>query len=232
MIKCVGLKRGDTLIEVMFAVGVFSLVAIAVVSVMNGSLRSIQGALETTMTRNEIDAQAEAIRFIQSAYIAEKDLAEDKQVYTAAWKKIVKLAEANDVDIATFEPAECGELYEKTDDKSYIASQNAFVVNTRKLGVSGDSDNSDVAIITAGKSSGKFEEAGTYPRLIFGGDANTLSNTASSMDLTYADGIYVVGIKDTEGTYYDFYIRTCWNSAGANQVSTISTVIRLYNPDL
>ena len=72
MAKHVG-KRGDTLIEVMLAVGIFSMVAVAVVAVMSGGTSSAQTALETTLTREAIDAQAEALRFIQSSYIAEKD---------------------------------------------------------------------------------------------------------------------------------------------------------------
>ena len=72
MTKCVS-KRGDTLIEVMLAVGIFSMVAVAVVAVMSGGTSSAQTALETTLAREEINTQAEALRFIQSSYIAEKD---------------------------------------------------------------------------------------------------------------------------------------------------------------
>ena len=32
--------------------------------------------------------------------------------------------------------------------------------------------------------------------------------------------------------YFDFYIRTCWQSAGTNTPSTITTVVRLYNPEV
>jgi len=235
MVRRVGLRRGDTLIEVMFAVGIFSLVAIAVVSVMSRSLRSVQAALETTMTRNEIDAQAEAIRFIQSAYVAEKDLAESERLYTDAWKKIALWAEKNNTnDVFKFEledSANCSELYEKVGGKTLIDKQNAFAVNTRKLGDGGDAEDVDVVVVTTKNSGVKFEEAGIYPRLMYGDDSNSLSNMATSTDLTMVEGIYVVGVKDTGNTYYDFYIRTCWNSAGASSASTISTVIRLYNPD-
>lgn len=42
---------GDTLIEVMFAAGIFSMVAISVVALMNNSTTKIQMALESTMTK-------------------------------------------------------------------------------------------------------------------------------------------------------------------------------------
>ena len=86
MTKHVG-KRGDTLIEVMLAVGIFSMVAVAVVAVMSGGTSSAQTALETTLTREAIDAQAEALRFIQSSYIAEKDNTADAS-YAKLWRAI------------------------------------------------------------------------------------------------------------------------------------------------
>ena len=64
-------KRGDTLIEVMFAVGIFGLAAVGAISLMNAGLASTQNSLETTMARQEIDAQAEALRFIHDAYLTE-----------------------------------------------------------------------------------------------------------------------------------------------------------------
>ena len=61
-------KKGDTLIEVLLAVGIFSMIAISVVAVMSGGTSSAQTALETTLTREEIDAQAEALRYIHDSY--------------------------------------------------------------------------------------------------------------------------------------------------------------------
>ena len=80
MIKRVG-KRGDTLIEVMLAVGIFSMVAVAVVAVMSGGTSSAQTALETTLAREEIDAQAEALRFIQASYIADKNSGDEFRAF-------------------------------------------------------------------------------------------------------------------------------------------------------
>ena len=67
------MKKGDTLVEVSLAIGIFSMVAIAAVSVINGSTNGAQASLESTITREEIDGQAEALRFIQSAYVAGGD---------------------------------------------------------------------------------------------------------------------------------------------------------------
>ena len=95
-------KHGDTLIEVMFAVGIFGLVAISTISLMNRGLNSVQNSLETTMARQEIDAQAETLRFIQSAYLTEPNVtipattSSDPPTQTNnfrnLWKAIVKQA--------------------------------------------------------------------------------------------------------------------------------------------
>lgn len=63
-------QAGDTLIEVLFAVTVFSLVAVGSLSIMNQGTATAQSSLETTLVRQEIDAQAETLRFIHDSYIA------------------------------------------------------------------------------------------------------------------------------------------------------------------
>lgn len=64
------MQTGDTLIEVLFAVTVFSLVAVGSLSIMNQGTATAQRSLEITLVRQEIDAQAEALRFIHDSYIA------------------------------------------------------------------------------------------------------------------------------------------------------------------
>lgn len=64
------LQTGDTLIEVLFAVTVFSLVAVGSLSIMNQGTATAQRSLEITLVRQEIDAQAETLRFIHDSYIA------------------------------------------------------------------------------------------------------------------------------------------------------------------
>ena len=240
MAKHVG-KRGDTLIEVMLAVGIFSMVAIAVVSVMSGGTSSAQTALETTLAREEIDTQAEALRFIQSSYIAEKDSKDGK--FTQLWKLITAKDPANthnvnivpkgDISrIAQYSPQDCSTLYDNSNGE---ARKYGFVINARALG----SDPSE-AIMLAKDSVDKFRQASTYPRLIYADDKANLTDSSFDSDLQAAEGVYIIAVKDPETTtiggetgqsaYYDFYIRTCWYGSGDQIPSTISTVIRLYDP--
>lgn len=239
--KRVGWKIGDTLIEVMFAIGIFSLVAISVVAVMNGGTSNVQTALETTMARNTIDEQAEALRFIHSSYTAEKSAGVSNGEYTKLWKSIVGRAKSGieiTDDLTQFSPATCAELYDKGNENS-IYSQNAFVINTQRLG-----SNPNNALEKAQADTLPFQATSLYPRLIFGGETTTLAGGSLSDVLTSAEGIYVVAVYDPGsviveedgttkgGTYYDFYIRSCWYGLGAKAPSTISTVIRLYDPDM
>ncbi len=231
MAKHVG-KRGDTLIEVMLAVGIFSMVAVAVVAVMSGGTSSAQTALETTLTREAIDAQAEALRFIQSSYIAEKDNVNGD--YVNLWQAIASNAldikdKSGDYQksITQFSPDDCSNLYSGNN----LKNQHAFIINTRVLG----SDPS-AAFITA--SNGSFISASTYPRLVYVDEGN-LASESFNPSLSSAEGIYIIAVRDPGSTtiagtnksaYYDFYIRTCWYGTGDKTPSTISTVMRLYDP--
>jgi hypothetical protein len=93
-----------------------------------------------------------------------------------------------------------------------------------------------------------FSTPSLYPRIIY--DALNDSSTANNRDartlaeqgivynkLAQAEGIWVTVAGDNDATpersnYYDFYIRTCWLSAGTRVPSTITTVVRLYNPEV
>ena len=238
------IKKGDTLIEVTLAVGIFSMVAIAIVAVMSSGVSGAQTALETTLAREEIDAQAEALRFIQASYIADKNT--DDKSYQNLWEKItrnaVEIREGNEdhENLLHYTPSTCSELYTNGE----VANFGGFVIDYRNLGVDASS-----ALISAKDDSGKFHEASTYPRLIYTKNDKTddqmdLTADISNYKLFRAEGIYVIAVKDSSLTnivtnigeykksaFYDFYIRTCWYGSNANEPSTISTVIRLYDPD-
>ena len=231
--------RGDTLIEVTLAVGIFSMVAVAVVSVVNSSTSGAQSALETTLTREEIDAQAEAIRFIQSSYIASRNTAADDK-YAGLWQAITSRAKSinEDESIISYRPATCDELYNST----LLEDQGAFIIDTNNL----NSDDISKIVLRAGESE-VFHPSSTYPHIIYTTKEDTILDQGTGTIMDRAEGIYVVGVKDPGSTtivtgqdyssisqksaYYDFYIRTCWYGPGAERPSTISTVIRLYDPN-
>ena len=69
-------KRGDTLIEVLLAFSVFSMVMIVSIALINLGVARTQASLQVTMTRNAMDNQAEALRFLNNAYLADRSAAE------------------------------------------------------------------------------------------------------------------------------------------------------------
>ena len=69
-------NRGDTLVEVLLGVTIFSLVAVIALETMNRGMAIAQYSLETTLARQQVDAQAEMLRYAH-------DMKND------TWKKLV-----------------------------------------------------------------------------------------------------------------------------------------------
>ena len=243
-------RIGDTLVEVALAIGIFSMVAISVVAVVSGSSSGAQSSLETTVTREQIDAQAEALRFIHNSYIADvksdaKDGdTSDTKKYTSLWRAMTSSAK-NEDDLgenrlrAFLNPTTCKEIY----DGDTLQNNHAFVVNTRKLGTIQNGSNSAEVIVK-----NKFSPPATYPRLVYNDTADTSSladaDLSATDTLSRVEGIYVIPVRDADSTtiitsdtvehgsaYYDFYIMSCWYAGNSERPSTISTVVRLYDPD-
>ena len=166
--------RGDSLIEVMFSIGVFGLVAIGSVGVMNRGLYTVQNTLEVTMARNEIDAQAEALRFIHAAYITEKNSNQAAdQGYSAIWRKIIQ---------ATGNNSSAPSLPKLSNDflNSYAGAScssqskpNSFVINYRLLG----GTNLNNVYVT------NLTNAATHPRLLFNDNDILAAHGTSSRHL-------------------------------------------------
>lgn len=70
LVKARKLQTGDTLIEVLFAITVFSLVVVGALSIMNSGVATGQRALEISLVREQMDAQAETLRYIHDSYVA------------------------------------------------------------------------------------------------------------------------------------------------------------------
>lgn len=151
-------RRGDTIIEVLFAIAIFSMVAIMSIAIMNQGVSNAETALELVTARNELNAQAEALRFVHSSYIAERTLPEHRyndlgqeneryQQYRPLWDAIIEHAitpvEATEQGlydlgnlINSNEPGKihgCERVYDTADGNSILQKLNAFVLNTRNL---------------------------------------------------------------------------------------------------
>jgi hypothetical protein len=199
------IKRGDTIIEVTFAIAVFSLISVLSLQIMDRDVAMIQGTLEAEMARNEIDAQAEALRFIQNSYLSERELANraDLRQYQALWLKLSRdptatikgagTGLANEpAEISDYSSVACRTYYENnkttTGDTHRIYDDKAFVINTRKI----NPKEVDETIIQAGTTpvGSLFREADLYPRIIYtgGSAAGTLSTDDSALTEVFPTG--------------------------------------------
>ena len=271
-------KHGDTIIEVMMALAVFAVLAIITVNLMNSGINNAQRTLEYTMARNEIDSQAEALRYIHQSYVAERQLDSDNSQFRRLWDALRRVAiksrnledHANNntevkFDINNIET--CGEAYQTN---GMVEFYNAFALNTRMIlpdsgnnaTYGGDSYANLIPEIIVGidsldASSRRVLTAPVvYPRIVYkkakdavSGARNVDAGASENNDegaltekqiynrVARAEGVFVIAVGDNDkdpmrSNYFDFYIRTCWHSVGSIAPSTITTIVRLYNPEV
>jgi len=278
-------KRGDTLIEVMLSISIFALVAMITINMMNNGINTAQRTLEAEMARNEIDAQAEALRFIHNNYVAERQKLEDQSQFRKIWAKLTSNAVRPSITVEELNDNKGGKSFdindmttceEAYDTGAHLERFKAFILNTRLIvpelstdtsfsylgysygsGSAGAVDDLLNHIVVyysnAGAKSGKFAAPSLYPRVIYGRlekkTTGPVSNEEAMLDesndiyndIAVAEGVWIdavsnieitSGARDKGADYYDFYIRTCWHPAGVRTPSTITTVVRLYNPEI
>jgi prepilin-type N-terminal cleavage/methylation domain-containing protein len=214
-------KRGDTLIEVMFSITVFALIAVISVNLMNGGVYTAQKSLEVSMARNEIDAQAEALRYIQNSYLAEKELTSGSKQFSALWEHLTdpakRIAQVPSAELADSfnNMTNCSEAYQAD---GQVFKYGAFVLNTRLM----QPENTDQVdgsglnysqllshmIVGAkfGETSNKLRVAPLYPRILYSrwGTSDIDGVDSSGDDLKEADmyreiasaeGIWVISVR-------------------------------------
>lgn len=238
--------KGETIIEVLVAISIFSVVAITTVTTMNKAMSTAQTSLELTMARNEIDAQAEALRFIHNSYVSDRDYGIDNQEFSKLWENIERVSIYNPI---SFNHDNCQSAIDAVKDQ-----QNIFVVNTRIL-----SERPEKSALETNNKIINFKDtniltvAPVYPRIIYkpaisasnneSSDERFVENSGSNtteMPAPYSlvskvEGLWVQGVAHYNGTskapeFFDFHIRACWHSSGSSVPNTIGTILRLYNP--
>lgn len=200
------LDRGDTLVEVFFAISVFSLVSVLGISIMNQATATSQRALQITTVRQEIDAQAEVLRFLNNSYIAafrSGVLTYDINTPAGQWSRL-------NTETNTFLTASADSVrYEDTATCPTVAPPRSFILNSK----------------TAKLESSKYALSQTFPQIVYDGSNN----------VTQAFGIWVQAVRSTgdvagSGGYVDFYIKACWESPGQMVPLKDATIVRLYEP--
>ncbi|MBQ8992261.1 type II secretion system protein [Candidatus Saccharibacteria bacterium] len=261
MSKVLKSRRGDTLIEVVLGFAIFSTVAAFTIAIMNSSLTNAEAALELTLARNEIDAQAETLRFVHNSFLNDRNYESSNQPYRNLWIAIRKLAtaDASRVPRLSDSAQDCGALYNDGTglgtgsiyniSSSASPSARAFVLNTRKLQTTGDFDTTLITADNSSSSTMLFYNSTLNPRLVYTNGENTTDDTLLGSELddevtttpaydtvARVEGIWDVAVKENVASdelsrFYDFHVYTCWFPPGAKRPTTIGTIIRLYNPE-
>ena len=142
-------SKGETIIEVLFAVVIFSALAISALSVMNKGVGTAQRSLEITLVRQEMNTQAELLRFIHDSYINGGDKTPWETV--AASENVITASQLRTLD-------------EIAQDCVPPGVGAKFVINPRTL-----------AIVRSGGGGSLFKGAEVYPRINYG-SANLITD--------------------------------------------------------
>jgi type II secretory pathway pseudopilin PulG len=204
-------SSGDTIIEVLIAVTIFSIVAVGGISVMNQGAATAQRSLEITLVRQEIDAQAEAIRFLNAGYLNEFVDGKALQNYSnqsQSWIALSEIAKST-VAISNFgisSGQKCSTI---------IPKNTGFVINTHTL---------SMKLL---KDVGNPVHSETYAKINY--------DQTNSDEISSVDGLWIEAVMGQENAgsktgYVDFHIRACWDSIGQSVPMTIGTIVRLYEP--
>lgn len=203
-------ERGDSLIEVLFAVTVFSFVVVGALTIMNQGTAASQRSLEIGLVRQQIDGQAEALRFMHDSYVA---------VYQNGLTY-------NTTD-GTTTPAE----------EWYAMAQTTFPATPSAFGAVGATcptppngsfiiDTQNVRFVRGTTTS--LQRSVTYSQVAYNG----------SGAFTAAQGLWIEPIRSaasgdtnqSNARYIDFHIRACWEAPGLTAPLTTGTIVRLYEP--
>lgn len=202
-------QAGDTIIEVMFAFAIFAMVAVGSLAIMNQATATAQRSLEVTLVRQQIDAQAEALRYIQQAYVASFDRNVAPTGTAAEWVKITNRATGKGASLASPFGATNGNLC-----PAATPGEKPFILNTHTASLW-----SSVPAMTppTGVSVPPFSQV--------------IYNADSSIAAAYGIWIEAIPSATVEGTgFVDFHIRACWDSVGSRAPVTLGTIVRLYEP--
>lgn len=202
-------QEGDTLIEVLFAITVLSLAIVMSLSIMNQGTSTSLRSLQITLVRQEIDSQAEALRFLNSSYVAAytsgytPNTADATTSPAEEYYKIIQHASGGDVSVSKFG--------DTADQNCRPAPDSSFILNPRTARYQSYSP----TILT---------QANTFAQLTYNESTNALSQS---------QGLWIEALRSAprDGTsYIDFHIRACWGAPGLNMPMNLGTIVRLYDP--
>lgn len=195
-------ERGDTIIEVIFAIVIFAFVAISSLAIMNQGVATGEQALEITLVRQQVNAQAEALRYIHEAAVVNPLSSQ-----ATTWNDITTIyghAEASKYGV------DGGECVLPPD------SYKPFILNAR------------TAKVWKGKLKVEYDGGKSLPpysQVVYN------DKDSSVVDAAYGMWVEAVpSSASVAKPFVDFHIRACWPAPGSSVPMTIGTIVRLYDP--
>lgn len=199
------LQRGDTLIEVLFAFAVLSLVIIGALTIMNQGTLASQRSLETTLVREEIDGQATTLRFLHDAYVAKFQPNATYAVNTPAYEWATMVSKLSATSSTSFGGV----------TSCPTPPSGSFILDPVTAKYQGVNT--------------KLAPAKTFAQLVYNS-----SNVFTESDGVWIEGIKSSDVQTDPNkqnvTYIDFHINACWDAPGNGPPMTIGTIVRLYEP--
>lgn len=215
-------QKGDTLIEVMFAFAIFALIAVGSLTIMNQGISAAQRSLEITLVRAQMDAQAEAIRYIHQAYVASYQKNGPAPTGIAAeWVRMTSKTSGRGADGASPFGQTNGVVCPTT-----TPGQRPFILNARTAKMWD-------AVPASSSPNGSLPP---FSQVIYNDDftIDPVTGDTSGPSINQAYGIWVEAVPSpasANGTgFVDFHIRSCWSGAGSTVPMTLGTIVRLYEP--
>ena len=213
------------MIEVLLAVTIFSVVAVTGLTIMNQGSAASQRSLEITLVRNEMEAQATALRFMYDAALAQKSSASYDSTSVSPtspagkWDAVLALRKSSTVGATPFANMASGISCIRP---STIT--NAFVVNPRTA-----------TVYTYSANATRWTTAPVFSRVRFN---QPTPGDPHPTGIQNVEGIWVEAVRRdaapiggvTVPGYTDFHIRACWSTVGQSQPVTLGTIVRLYEP--
>lgn len=200
---------GDTLIEVLFAMMIFSLILVSALTLMNQGVAASQRSLAITVVRQQMDGQAETLRFLHESYVEAYQTGTTSYPAGSAaaeYYKIIQNAQSGGRTSAS--------AFGGTGQCSIPNDPNRdFILNPVLA-----------TVATASTNPNLFEAAPGYPQITYG----------SGNAIQRSQGIWIEAVRSGTTTasagFIDFHIRACWDSPGTSVPMNLGTIVRLYEP--
>lgn len=197
-------ERGDTIIEVLLALAVFSLVAMLSMQIMQRGTNTVQRAVEITHVREQVDSQAEALRAAHAQYSRLKSSSSNASTLSGTpWAQITGpatlLAGTGYADTSACPDVNAGSVHQ--------LPSNVFALDPTRLTLL----------------------ASSYVRA--GSDATQPPYAQVTGDTPYGIWIertYTAGSNSRVPGLHTFRIRACWDDPSSSVPLTLETTVGLY----